>query len=150
MELKEVAKTALNYLEIKEIRNTRIWVQKDVVPEWFFNLVHDAHGDFLPDDYKYSFIHDSLCIIAYSESEEDYFEAIDQDVDIYTSALLAWLSSNIDRVQYINDVLEEYPDIRTGDKLLMIAQFKEREDVFNSVLNSLNKQIEIINETGEV
>ena len=69
--------------------------------------------------------------------ENDFCEYIDGEVDIYTSELLKWLSSNINNVNYLTEVLEEY-GTKDGFQLLTMAQYKAIEEVISEVLNALN------------
>ena len=56
---------------------------KDGAPEWVTDLVHDAHGDMLPDDWRYSVIQDALETIADSDDPEDASgEFADSQVDV--------------------------------------------------------------------
>jgi hypothetical protein len=144
MELKDLAKTALTYFE-RSTRNNgdKIWVTKDNRPDWLYDLIHEAHGDMLPDDYKYEFVVDALGTIEEYGDEDDYFEGIDASVDVYTSALTKWLASHIERTYYLNEAIKEYSGEKdTSVDFLMVAQFKEREEVFYSVLQSLKEQLE--------
>jgi hypothetical protein len=151
--LKQLAEEALGYFE----RRTResgaeYYATKDNRPGWVYDLIYSAHGDMLPDDYKYRFIRDALGIISDNGGDDDVLqEALDQSVDVYTSDLTHWLASAVSRVYYISEVLSEYGgDIEDGFRLLMMAQYNERREVLDSVLQSLMDRLnEIEEEEGE-
>jgi hypothetical protein len=44
---------------------------RDGAPEWVRDLVHAAHGEFLPDDWRYDKIQEALLFIAENEDAED-------------------------------------------------------------------------------
>lgn len=142
MEIKELAKLAISYFETKQ-RDDGInyWTTKENRPEWLQTLIRVAHFDMLPDDYKYSYILDSLYIITEDSEEDEYALLI--DVDVYTSDLTGWLASHIGRVEYVDRALEDnIPEPASIVDLLQTAQYLEREEVFYSVLDSLKNVAE--------
>jgi hypothetical protein len=134
--IKELAQEAADWFVSDKRDNGDSFIKtKDDRPDWLTELIHDAHGDMFPDDYRYRFIASALDQLAeYGDSEN----AIDEiEPDIYTGQLTAWLASSCDRVYYLTTVLEEYvPDI-DGFQLLAWAQLEERREVAYSVLESL-------------
>ena len=84
--------------ELEEDRYVRV---KDGSPEWVTELVHAAHDDMLPDDWRYEKIADALEYIAEVDDPDDSGEFADQAVDIYTGARLAWLASHLSRPGYL-------------------------------------------------
>lgn len=115
--------------------DNEIWMLKDKAPHWITQLVRDAHADYAPDDYRYEYIVDALELLSESEDPDEAREAL--EADIYTSDLTEWLASNISRVGYLSEVLEEFPDTDDGFDLLSRAQYQERSEIFDSVLDSL-------------
>jgi hypothetical protein len=116
----------------------------DNAPEYLTELVHNAHNDFMPDDYKYEFIYDALDIIRDYEDEDYYYEGLDNYTECHTAKLLTWLASNINRMNYLEDVINNmFPagNVKIFDAL-MGAQYTEREEVLNSVLSSIDSLIE--------
>lgn len=114
---------------------------KDGCPEWVTELVYAAHGDFLPDDWRYSIIQDALEMIADSDDPEDAAgEFADGAVDAYTSDRLAWLSSNLNRAGYCDDAAREFgareePDIIAA---IGLGQYYEANEVYFLVLQALD------------
>jgi len=108
-------------------------------PEELTELIYDAHGNMMPDDWKYKFIEESLNQIAETEDEDD-LDFPNIEPDIYNSVLLQWLSSNLTRAEYFDEAVEEYGWNDEGFYWnLMAAQVKEKEEVYFSVLSSLRK-----------
>jgi len=98
-------------------------------------LIRDAHGDMMPDDYKYEYIHNSLEAIAECELHDNIHE-ISMESDCYNSDLLKWLSSSLSRADYIDEVVNNF-GYESFYNTLMLAQQREREDVLRSVIESL-------------
>ena len=112
----------------------KIVVLKDDAPEELKELVRDAHGDMLPDDYKYRFIEDALGNFA---DYDDPDSAIDEmESDVYTSDLTEWLNSSNNRVYYLSDALSEY-GVNDGFQALSLAQLQEKREVAWAVKDSL-------------
>lgn len=115
--------------------------ERDVVlpaadaPQWFTDLCLDAHGDFMPDDWKYEFIQDALRHIADGQTDEL------PDLDAiypYTADRLRWIGSNLNRPSYCDEAMEECG--KPADTLTLIAwgMQKELEEVHSRVLEFLN------------
>ncbi|MDD2627802.1 MAG: hypothetical protein PHD20_02830 [Clostridia bacterium] len=140
--IQELASEALTYFTTGTRDNGNKYIKTtDNRPEWVHDMVFTAHdnGNILPDDWKYKFIEESLYYI--SEHEEVDFPE-EMEADIYTSDLTEWLHSRNDRIYYMSEVLEEYDHIKDGFQLLQISQTKEKEEVYFSVLNSLQEIID--------
>lgn len=101
------------------------------------DMCHDAHGEMLPDDWKYRFIVDALDLIAETDDVDD----VTIEPDVYTADLTAWLASHNGRVYYLTQALEEYGEI-DGFRALACAQAFEREEVYFSVLSSIRAMVE--------
>jgi hypothetical protein len=113
---------------------------KDGTPQWVTNLVHEAHGEFLPDDWRYEVIRDALDWIEEADDPEDGSgEFADQTVDVYNSARLAWLASNLNRASYCDEAAAEFG----GEERVSIfdqigqGQYMEASEVYSLVLRAL-------------
>jgi hypothetical protein len=102
------------------------------------NLIYKAHDNMMPDDYKYSYVVDALNLISECSEDDIQEEIYNIEADIYTSDLTNWLNSSNSRVYYLTEALEEY-GITDGFQALSIAQQKERQEIANSVFNSLKE-----------
>jgi hypothetical protein len=138
--IQKLAKEYLNYFDQKEGKNglsTYTW--KDEAPQELRELIQKAHGNMLPNDYRYNFVVESLEAIA--EDREDSIEA-----DIYNRDLLNWLSSHLDRSAYCDQYVEEYGGIDTKNfniiNVISGGQYLEKLEVYHSVLHSLEEIIE--------
>jgi hypothetical protein len=72
----------------------------------------------------------------------DLYEKIDSEVDIYTVKLSEWLASSINKFDYVNEVLEESFKVKSGEDLLMQAQYREIEKIFNMSLEIVKMEIQ--------
>lgn len=115
-----------------------IRILKDGTPDWVLKLVHAAHGDMLPDDWRYSWIEDALSAVE-SEGEDATLEP-----DIYTSNLTRWLHSRADRHAYCDEAVESglLPADAGMIARLQGGQAVEQVEVMGSVLESLAARLE--------
>lgn len=133
MSIEDKAKEALGWLVSDKAREGKTFL-RDGAPERVIDLVREAHGDFLPDDYRYEYIKESLELIA--QDVEDAEESL--EADTYNADLLKWVSSNLNRMAYVDQALEECKCAFLGE-YLAIGQLTERQEVFTLVLSSLEE-----------
>ena len=137
-DIQEIAQQVLDQLERRTKLGEDTYITLKVgAPEWMTEFVHEAHGDFLPDDYRYEFIEESLQAIVDHGGIEDARESIEPE--IYTGKLTHWLSSNLARHEYTDRVLEYGPPSSTAN-LLMAAQLEEKHETFDLVVGALEKR----------
>lgn len=126
---------------------------KNEAPEWLRDIVYEAHADFGPDDFRYDVIQDAFGAI--HDADPSYLDDLDHEfsdnVDVYTGQLTAWLASNINRLAYCDEAVEEgliEPDADMSRRL-MIGQYMERREVFAAVLHGLREHAEEIDDAEE-
>ena len=73
--------------------------------------------------------------------EEDIYESVDSDTDVYTSDLTEWLNRSNKNVGYLTEALEE-SDVKDGFKALQIAQLKAREEVYSEIFDTLSDLVD--------
>jgi hypothetical protein len=147
MSLQETAREASSWFEVatRDVsgdlpEDARYVRTKDDAPEWVKAIVYEAHGDFLPDDWRYNVIQDALLWIADSDDPEDSAgEFADSAVDVYTGARLAWLASNLTRPAYVDEARAEFgADADSGiTELIGLGQYMEASEVYGLVLHAL-------------
>lgn len=103
----------------------------DSTPAELRDLLFAAHDGLLPDDHKYRFVVDALCAIADANDPDDMV----LEPDPYTGELTAWLTSHLNRVHYLTEALELGSE--DGFRLLALAQWCERREVFDTVRSTL-------------
>ena len=131
----------------------RFTTTRDDAPEWVRDLVYRAHGDFLPDDWRYERIHDALAFISDNgyESGDDARDAAheyaDQSVDVYTGARLQWVASNLQRPAYADDAADDFGADGMGiTERLGLGQYAEALEVFSLVVDALeSRAVEVLN-----
>lgn len=132
----ELAREALEWFESGTRDSGEKFVKtKYGRPDWLGNLIFAAHGDMMPDDYRYKFIEEALDLIANQDIDLDCPEI---EADIYTSDLTKWLHSRNDRVYYLTEALETF-GMKDGFQALQSAQIIEKEEVYWSVLENLRE-----------
>lgn len=138
----ELIEKILSDMEYDETIRNGIWKHKtDTYTEFF----HYAHGDMLPDDFRYKMIHDLLSdMVDYDNIDEiDSFELCDSNVNIYNNVLLEWLSSQ-SRYTYVDDAVGEY-GYPTGEGLIKAVQmgyFAELEEIYSLIVEWINDNVE--------
>lgn len=115
---------------------------------WIQEMCFTAHGDMLPDDWRYEFIHSALAAIADASEDADSYEVRDEmtEPDIYTSELTGWLASRNDRCSYCDEAVSEFGQLEDTIRLIGAGQMMEKGEVFDSVLRSLSEHIEATEE----
>ena len=116
----------------------------------------DAHGDMMPDDWRYELISavlDAIKDYGYGNGDAEpndldawRHEIVDGLVDIYTHDLTAWLHSNVTRYAYCDDAAEEMGDPDDTINRLQCGQFMEIEEIFSALVDFLRERYENQNE----
>jgi hypothetical protein len=124
---------------------TRYVRLKDDAPSWIGEAVQAAHGDFLPDDWRYAYIAESFRLIADAGEDEDLDELANQfadDADVYTGNLLGWLGSNLRRVGYVDEARDEYgaASFESVAQEIAAGQAAERREVFAAIRQAVEEQ----------
>lgn len=138
--IKSLAAEALSHMIEKKRDNGEAFVcfDKDA-PEWCSELARHAHGDMLPDDWRYRFLEEVLQTI--DDCESDDVEMIRDSMyeiepDIYTGQLLAWLASSIARLDYVDQYRDDGFNGPTG-AAIMGGQMLEKQKVAKLVIDFL-------------
>ena len=126
-------------LETRE-NGTEYWTHNRCAPDWINELCHTAHGDMLPDDYRYKFIVQALNAL---EEAEDLDEAGHHwEFEPYLARLADWLGSHNHRFSYCDDWAEEMGQPEDTYHLLAGGHLQERLEVLALVRGSLEQQLE--------
>jgi hypothetical protein len=117
-------------------------------PDWMQDLAHTAHGDMMPDDFRYRFISESLELISDASEDEDLDDLGNDEIqpDVYNSDRLAWLSSNLNRAEYCNELLSGASDIF---EVIGDGQLYEKHEVYCLVLKFLRDLADEMEEDEE-
>lgn len=107
--------------------------------DWVQDMIRAAHGDYMPDDQRYSMIVDALDAIADNVFGFDLEFSVEPPT--YTSDLTAWLNSSNSRVGYLTDALQEWGADCDGFQLLGRAWLQEFHEVLASVKDSLQDRL---------
>ena len=140
----DVAAEARAFFQVKQRDDGATYIiTAGDAPDWVNELVREAHGDMLPDDWRYQTIRAALDFIAENpdDAEDGADEFADGAVDTYTGARLAWLASHLNRPGYVDDAEAEfgYPGREAGGVVQMIGlgQYGEAFEVYGSVYQSV-------------
>lgn len=113
---------------------------KDNDDELAESLAWDVHeqGKMLPDDYRYQFMMDSLEAFAKHDSIEDAWEYLDSCVAVYTRKLLEWVESDLSRLSWVDEAVENngYESLA---RALAMGQYEEILFVAGIVESWLNE-----------
>lgn len=114
---------------------------RDGAPEWMHDVVRAAHGDMLPDDWRYEMIENAAGALSDTDDEDDAREIIENNVPVYNADLLRWLGSHGGRAGYCDDAADEY-GVRGIMNLIQLGFMVEAREVFESVLAALRERAE--------
>ena len=138
MNKKELIKSILSDMVYDESIRNGIWKHKSDTYQEFF---HHAHGDFMPDDFRYKMIHDVLCNM--DEDDQDPIDMLDSLVPIYSNDLLAWVSSNLTRIGYCNDYQDEFDESALKiTEIIIGGYFQELQEVYELINEWLSENSE--------
>lgn len=141
--LKKAAAELLNQLD-RKVTDNRVIVSCINTNSPLQEFVReDIHEGMLPDDYKYNKLYESL--VAITEGYEDIY-CLGLEPDIYTHELLSWASSNITRMEYLDQALTAAIDHgrhANFNQLIQQAQAIEIEDITYQVLRFVEAQAEL-------
>lgn len=143
--LHEIASEAAQWFTTVKRGEDTIDTLKDGRPSWVQDLVREAHGGMMPDDWRYAAIRAAVEHVSDSgaETERDLEDAdheyADAQVDVYTSDRLAWLASNLNRPGYVDEAAAEFGTDADADTVDRIGrgQYMEAREVWGSVVRSL-------------
>src|SRR5678816_1973872 len=115
---------------------SEFWCTRDDRPAELHDLIHEAHGDMLPDDWRYAFIYAALCDIAEADDPDEAGDDIEPDP--YTFDRLKWLASHLDRPGYCDAAIEEFGlEVKDTVELVGYGQYQEKREVFGIILSCL-------------
>lgn len=107
---------------------------KDGRPEWLLDLVREAHGGMLPDDWRYSTIRAAVDAIAEHGDDFDADQFADNETDTYTGERLEWAASHSYRLAYADEAREQFGPAPTIADDLGRGQFLEAREIADQVL----------------
>jgi len=146
MDIKELAEHARSFFESKTRPNSEeiFWSMTRRHPSWVRDMLFHIHddGDIFPDDYKYEYVVDFLDLLSDGvDPEEPQLEP-----DPYTHDLLKWLGSHSVRIGYVDEAAEDFGHSANGGVVgdIMQGQVREKEEVFNLVVEALKDRLEAI------
>lgn len=123
-------------------------------PPWVQELCHRAHGDMLPDDWRYQAIMDAVEYISRSAGtlDDSVNEFADSMVDVYDVDRVNWLDSNHSRGEYCNEAMREL-GVSTDDPsiyaIIGMGQYQELTEVYTLVFEFLEEYVEGRDDAGE-
>lgn len=142
MTIQEKAVEALSYFERKTRDNgTSYYCHNAPNDSWVYDMVYDAHDGMMPDDHKYSMIHDALYSIAHEEADpEDMREIADGMVNVYYSEQREWLASNWNRAEYVNQAIQELGPFEDIHAQIAAGWYLEASEICALVVMALNSE----------
>lgn len=94
----------------------------------------------LPDDFRYKMIHDVLCNM--DDDDCDPIDMIESLIPIYSSDLLAWVSSNLTRISYCDDYQDQYDGSALKlTEIITGGYFEELQEVYYLIMEWIDENI---------
>jgi hypothetical protein len=123
----------------------KIYHQKVVGdPQWIQDMIHECHYQgMLPDDYVFQWVYEFCREISELDENDDPHD-IEVHSDTYTHDLLKWLSSNLARIDFVEDAFDDSGWTEKCDLVLMIGigQEKEMEEVLWTIIDKLQDRLD--------
>ena len=124
----------------------KIYHQKVVGdPKWIQDMIYECHyNGMLPDNYVFEWVYEFCREISELNEGDDPLE-IEVHSDTYTHDLLKWLSSNLARIDFVEDAFDEYFSCyEKCDLPLMIGfgQEKEMQEILYTIVDKLNDRLD--------
>ena len=144
--IETLASEAVKWFETAERKDGETyWRRKDGAPEWVAEMVHEAHGSMMPDDWRYDFIVQALCALE-ADGEDATLEA-----DVYNHELQDWFGSHSDRVAFTDQALEDgMAGTESGIMAIVsMGQYLEKEEVLGLVREFLEARLGALEEAAE-
>ena len=116
---------------------------KDGRPDWMQDVIHTAHGDMMPNDYRYRAIAEALDVIEDLDDidDDDARAEFADNVDVYNHDLIEWLGSHGSRQGYCDEASAEYgvTDSDSDDIMarIMRGQYMERDEIWSLLVQAL-------------
>lgn len=143
MTIQELAKFVCENMEYDEEK--KIYHQKKPGdPQWIQDMIHACHyNGMLPDDFVFEQVY-LFCKEISELGENDDPHDIEVHGDTYTHDLLKWLSSNLARIDFVEDAIDEYSGNGKCDLPLMIGigQEKEMDEILWTVIDKLEDRLD--------
>lgn len=119
----------------------------DDAPEWMEQACRKAHGDMMPDDWRYDFIEDC----AQALMEDDAEDAPDAgDMYPYNADRCRWLASNLNRGGYCDTAMEEFGgDVGGIFNVLGLGMQEEMREVFDLLKSQLEEWADSAEDEGD-
>lgn len=146
-----LASEALAYFERRHRDSGEVYVTHRAPDgNWVYQLVREAHGDMMPDDWRYAAIEAVLGALAENnfanaDAARDNQHAICAGlVDVYTADLTEWLHSSTARLGYVDEARFEGFIAADADEItrLQIGQFLEFFEIYGLVVDALEGEQE--------
>lgn len=143
--LTEFVQTLVNSFQIKTRDDgSTFYCAKDDAPEYVSDLCYDVHDYMLPDDYRYQFLVEALEYIDDNlDPLDDSLDSIDPfdacEPDCMNHDLIRWLGSNLSRMYYCDNVMQDY-QLDQLAHVLMQAQQAERVEVMELAIDWIKSQ----------
>ena len=126
------------YLQTKKREDgTEFITRTDDAPEWFRDMVHNAHLGLMPDDWSYRIIADAVDAIDEGVERDNF---TDTTIPVYTYDHLQWLASNLTRMGYCDEALEEFGTPKDTDTLIWWGMSIEYGMVYDVVKAAIDEQ----------
>lgn len=140
--IQQVAQEVVDNMMYDE--DKKIYHQKVVGdPQWIQDMIHECHyNGMLPDDYVFEWVYEFCREISELNEDDDPLD-IEVHGDTYTHDLLRWLSSNLSRIDFVEDALDEGWTGKCDLPLMIgIGQEREMQEVLYTIIDKLQDRID--------
>jgi len=107
--------------------------------DWRMDAARAAHGDMLPDDYRYQWALEAA--EGYSDREPHEWDSVNDEIeaDVYTHDLTKWLHSHDSRTGYMDEAMGKFGFTDTN-AALACAQYLEIREVYWTIRQAIEDE----------
>ena len=98
----------------------------DNAPDWLYDAIREAHNGKLPNDVSYEMIKVAMLLVQDNPNDEALDEAVFNSAPVYTSQLVRYLSSHLDRFHAVDEELRD-GSANTLTEAITLAYVREME-----------------------
>ena len=132
------------YAAMRKDDNTDRWYLRDDIAadvrEEAQEIIYATHNRMMVDDWRYRFVAEVAALLSEGSTLDNILNSDPDDVYPYTADRLAWVSSRLDRLAYVDDARREYDDGGDSARAIGLGMMRERDEVAYMLVSLLDEE----------
>jgi hypothetical protein len=108
--------------------------------DWMQDVCRIAHGDQLPNDYRFEMIRDCLAVIIEADDLDGAQDQLSEYVPVYNSDLIGWLASSNSRHCYVDEGMADGWESFSILEMIGFGYLVELRETFDLLVSALEKE----------